>query len=146
MHALAGQRVQVRGERGDEGLALTGLHLGDTALMQYDTADELHVEMAHAHRTGSRLTHHGEGFRQQVIEGLPLLEAGAEFRGLAPEFLIRKGFYFRLQRIDLFDHRLQLFELAFAGIAQQFIEKSHIESTYLPKLIYPVILSCRGGN
>ena len=45
--ALAHQRVQVEGEGRHQGLALAGLHLGDLAVVEHDTADQLDVEMAH---------------------------------------------------------------------------------------------------
>jgi len=46
MNAIAGQGVQIDGQGGDEGLALTGLHLGDLAVVQHHAAHQLHVEMA----------------------------------------------------------------------------------------------------
>ena len=33
MHALAGQRVEIDGKRGDQRLAFAGLHLGDAAVI-----------------------------------------------------------------------------------------------------------------
>ena len=45
--SLAGEGVEEDRERSDEGLALAGGHLGDLALMQDGTADELHVIMDH---------------------------------------------------------------------------------------------------
>jgi hypothetical protein len=42
--ALAGERVQIHGQRGDQRLAFAGLHLRDFAAMQDDAADQLHVE------------------------------------------------------------------------------------------------------
>ena len=48
MHALAGERVEVTPERRDQGLALTGLHLGDLALVQHHRAEDLNIVGAHA--------------------------------------------------------------------------------------------------
>ena len=56
VHALAGERVQEHREGGDEGLSLTGRHLGDAAALllvglegavQDDAADELDIVMDH---------------------------------------------------------------------------------------------------
>ena len=47
VHALAGERVEVDGHGGGEGLALAGLGLGDLALVQHDAAHYLHVEGPH---------------------------------------------------------------------------------------------------
>ena len=44
VHAAGGDRVEVGGQGGDEGLALTGLHLGDVAEVQGRAAHQLHVE------------------------------------------------------------------------------------------------------
>ncbi len=41
---VPGKTVEVERQRGDEGLALTGLHLGDVALVQDDSAHHLDVE------------------------------------------------------------------------------------------------------
>ena len=46
VHALALEGVEVGGERGDQRLALAGLHLGDAALVQDHAADQLDVEVA----------------------------------------------------------------------------------------------------
>ena len=66
--AEAGQRVEVRGQGGDERLALAGGHLGDRALVQDHPAHELHVEVAHAHRAPGRLPDSGEGLGQEVVD------------------------------------------------------------------------------
>ena len=55
------ERVEVGGQRGDEGLALAGLHLGDAALVQHDAADELHVVVPHVQHAAPGLAHDGEG-------------------------------------------------------------------------------------
>ena len=63
--ALAGERVEVGRQRGDERLALTGLHLGDVAEVQGGAAHDLDVEVAHAEGAGGGLADGGEGLRQQ---------------------------------------------------------------------------------
>ena len=44
--ALAFQRIEVERQHRDQGLALTGFHLGDLSLMQDDAAHHLDVEGA----------------------------------------------------------------------------------------------------
>ena len=68
VHAARGDRVEVGGEGRDEGLALTGLHLGDVAEVQGGAAHELHVEVAHAERADGGLAHGRECLGQQVVE------------------------------------------------------------------------------
>ena len=58
--ALARERVEVAGQRGDERLALARLHLGDHATMQGDATDDLDVEVAHAQDAVGRLARRGE--------------------------------------------------------------------------------------
>ena len=50
--AVAGERVEVRRQHGDQGLALTGLHLGDVAHVQRGAAHDLDVEGAQARGPG----------------------------------------------------------------------------------------------
>ncbi len=68
--AVAGQRVQVRGERRDERLALAGPHLRDLALVQRDAADQLDVEVPHLQRAQRGLADERERLGQQRFEVL----------------------------------------------------------------------------
>ena len=47
MHTLAGERIEKHRQGSHEGLALSGGHLRNLSLMQYDTADELHIIVYH---------------------------------------------------------------------------------------------------
>ena len=73
--ALAFERVEVGGQRGDERLAFAGLHLGDLAAVQHHAADELHVEVPHVQHAAAGLADDGEGLGQQVVERLAVGEA-----------------------------------------------------------------------
>ena len=72
VHALAGQRVQVDRQGGDQRLAFAGLHFGDLALVQDHAADQLHVEVAHVEDAAAGFADDGEGFDQEVVEGRAL--------------------------------------------------------------------------
>ena len=94
------ERVQIDGQRGDQRLAFAGLHFGDPALVQHHAADQLHVEMALAQRALGGLAHGGEGFGQEVVEGLavgqPFLERGGQgAQILVVRFLLELGFQAR---------------------------------------------------
>jgi hypothetical protein len=56
MHAFARERVQVCRQGGNERFTFTRTHFGNTALMQTDTADNLHAEMAHIEYARRRLS------------------------------------------------------------------------------------------
>ena len=101
MDALARQGVQVDRRGGDQGLALAGTHLGDAALMQDDPADQLDVEMALAEHPPGRLSHHGEGFLQQLVQGLAAPEALTKFDGLGPQRLVAQRLDVGLEAVDL---------------------------------------------
>ena len=68
MDALAGERVEVARQRGDQRFAFAGFHFGDFALVQHHAADQLHVEMAHVEDPAAGFAHDREGFDQEVVE------------------------------------------------------------------------------
>ena len=101
---LTRQRIQVQGEGGDQGLTFTGLHFGNLALVQHDTADNLHIKGNHVprqlvtahhagrpHQTATRILHRCKGFRQNRIQRFTLCQARLEFNGLLLQFLLRKA-------------------------------------------------------
>ena len=82
MHALASQRIQVYGQRRYQRFTFTGFHLGNTAFVKRDTADHLHVVMAHPHDSTTRLTSGGKRFRKQCVKALAFVIAATKFRSL----------------------------------------------------------------
>ena len=74
--AVAGERVEIARQGGDQRLAFTGLHFGDLALVQNDAADQLDVEVAHVDDAPAGLAHDGKGLGQHVVERLLL---GSDF-------------------------------------------------------------------
>ena len=91
VHALALQRVEVARQRGDQGLALTGLHLGDVAPVQGGAAHQLHVEVTLAKRALGDLAHRGERFGHQAVKLLPVVQALLELAGLRLELVIAQS-------------------------------------------------------
>ena len=108
---LAGQRVEIGGEGRDERLALTGLHLGDGAVVQHHAADELHVEVPHAERAHAAFADDRERLGQKVVERLTVLETLSELDGLAREFLVRERLHRGLEVVDQTDGRFVALEL-----------------------------------
>ena len=47
VHAASAQGIEVDGQRGDQGFALTGGHFGNAPLVQHDAAKQLHVVVHH---------------------------------------------------------------------------------------------------
>ena len=87
------ERVQEQGGRGDEGLALTGLHLGDVAFVEDDRAHHLDVE-----HPLPRLASGPRGWprsREQLVQRLavrqPLTQPGRGLAQLVVERLWKSG-------------------------------------------------------
>ena len=127
VHAPAGERVEVRRQRGDERLALAGLHLGDPAEVQRRAAHELDVEVTLAEHPAGPLAHGREGRREQVVQevdhelfavlGVPALgpgpvDLGAELVGAGPELVVAEPLDLGLERVDLGNDRLDRLEAA----------------------------------
>ena len=122
VHALAGQRVQVRGQGGHQRFALAGLHLGDAPLMQHQTAHHLYAIRAHSQHAGVGFADGGERFGQNVIFGFAILQARAEFIRLGAQLLIRQRLVFIFKGFHGVDRLLQLFDLRVIAAAQQFFD------------------------
>ncbi len=85
--AVAGQRVQVEGQRRDERLALAGLHLGDPAEVECGATHDLDIEVALAERALGRLPHRSERLGEHVVEHLDALFLRVALRQPAPELV-----------------------------------------------------------
>ena len=100
MHAIAGQGIEIDGERRHQRLAFTGAHLGDGAIVEHHAADQLHVEMAHAQHTLAGLAHRGEGRNDQVIERGALGQLGLELLGAGAQLLVAELGQLGFERVD----------------------------------------------
>ena len=102
MDALAGERVEHDGERRGQRLALAGAHLGDRAAVQDHAADQLDVEVAHAHRAPAGLAHEREALGQQVVERLGALAARAlaQLVDALAQLLVGLELELGLERVD----------------------------------------------
>ena len=103
VYTAAGQRIQVRGQCGDQRLAFAGAHFGDLPVVQTHAADQLHVEMAHLQGALARFAHHGERLGHDRVECLALSDALLERRRLRLQLVVRQRGNRGLQRVDLCD-------------------------------------------
>ena len=90
VHALAREAVQVHGQGGDQGLALTRFHLRDTAFVQYHAAHQLHVEVPHVEQAPGDFPRHGKGIRQQTVERRAIIQLLPEGMGAAAQVVERQ--------------------------------------------------------
>ncbi len=119
MDALAGERVEIDRQGGDQGLAFAGLHLRDHAAMQDDAAEQLDVEMALAEHALGGLAHRREGVDEDVVERLAGGEARLQGCGAAAQLVVRHGGKRRLGPVDLVDQGLQAFYETVIGRAEE---------------------------
>ena len=124
--ALALEGVEVGRQGRDQGLALTGLHLGDVAQVQGRPTHDLHVEVPLADGALAGLADRGERLGEDVVEGLTLLEPLAEDVGLGAQLLVGELLEVLLDRVDLCGDALQLLEhAALTGTQQSFEDLGH---------------------
>ena len=135
MDALAGQRVQVGGQRGHQRFAFTGLHLGDAALVQHDAAHQLDGVGAHAQHAVGGLPHGGKRFRQDVVQRLTVGKALLELGGLGLELRVGQGLVRVLQRRDLIHDGIDALQLALAVCSENLGKQSHISVSFPCKRI-----------
>ncbi|OPZ82302.1 MAG: hypothetical protein BWY77_00236 [bacterium ADurb.Bin431] len=134
MGPLAGEGIEIEGHGGDQGLALAGGHLGDLALMEDGSAEDLHVVGDHvpgdllaphqpflADQAAAGLLDHAVGFGEDVIQGFAGIEPVLELMGLGLEFVIAEFFVLGGEGVDLIDDRVEAPDLLLiAGPADQF--------------------------
>ena len=112
VHTLARQRVEVGGQHTGQGLALTGLHLGDVAEVQRRAAHHLDVEVALVEHPPGRLAGDGERLGQQVVEVVAVGDALLELVGLGPQFGVGELLDVVGQGVDIVGHLLQALDHA----------------------------------
>ena len=119
---LARQGVQVQGQRGREGLALTGAHLRHPALVQGHATHQLHIEVAHLQDTAAAFPGHGEGLGQDVVDGGPSGQLGAQVGSLGLQGLVAEGLHLGLKSVDGADLGPQPLQLPIVLGADEFLE------------------------
>ena len=131
MHALAGEGVEIGGERRDKGLAFAGAHLGDRALMQNHPANELNIEMPLAEGAARRFPYRCESRHEQIVKALAGGEVLPERLGSPGEFGIGELQHFGLKRVDSRDSRPVSLEPAIVRRSENLFREGaqHYETT-----------------
>ncbi len=93
-------RVEVERRRGDEGLALTGLHLGDVAFVKDDAAHHLDVEHPLLGFAPARLAHSCECLEEKLLQRLAVLEPLPELGCLPAKLVVGERLELRFERRD----------------------------------------------
>ena len=124
MCAASGQSIQVHRRRGYKRFTFTGLHLRNLALMQHNTANQLHVIMPHIQHALTRFTHGRKRLGQNIIQRCAVIQHFAEsFRLILQDFIAhaRDDFFLPINTID---NRLNLAHRALMAGAEQSFKKS----------------------
>ena len=103
--ALALEGVEVGRQRGDEGFAFAGDHLGDVAAVQDDAAEDLHVEVPHVLGAAAGLAAGGERLGQQVVELCALGQPFAQLRRHRLQLLVAERPHLLFEVVDLRQQR-----------------------------------------
>ena len=125
VHALAGQGVQVGGQGGHQGLAFTGLHLGNGAAVQGNAAHDLHREVLHAQHTPGSFAADSKGIGQDIIQRLTVCQPLFQGRGLRLQLGIGHRLILCFQCQHLFGNGIDLFQLPVREAAKEFFSKGH---------------------
>ena len=134
VYALAGQCVQISGKGSHKGLAFTGLHLCDTALMQDDTADDLYTVMTHTEFAPCCFTAGGKCLRQKLVERFAVLVALLEFVCLGAQLVVGQLFELLFECVHFIRNGVDLFQLVRRVRAENFGQKiSHYFSSAFQK-------------
>ena len=112
--ALSGQGVEVSGQGCHQGLAFTGLHLGDTALMEDHAAHQLHPVGPHSQHPDGRLPRSGKGFGKNIVQALAISQAFFEPGRLGGQLRIGESLILRLQGFDLINDGIDLLQFPVA--------------------------------
>ena len=120
MDAGAREAVQIHRQSGGEGLAFAGFHFRNLAAMEYDAANQLHVEMAHFQNSSAGFAHRREGFDEQVVERRSSGQLVAEFLGLGGEFRVAQRAHGGLEIVDQRHQRLDALDLALVLSTENF--------------------------
>ena len=96
-----GERVQIQRQARDERLALTGLHLGDVALVEHDPAHQLDVEEPLTRLALARLADRRERLVEDVVERLAVRNPLPELGALGVELRVAQRLEVGLERGDV---------------------------------------------
>ena len=126
VYTLSFQCVQIRRQDTGLGFTFTGLHLGDTALMDNDTTEDLNFIVLLVQNTACSFSGNGKCFAEDVVQGLAFRQAILKLLRLCAQLLI--GFCHHLFPVpeDLIQKRAQRLDLALAVGSEDLLNQSHV--------------------
>ena len=118
VYAFACEGVEVRRKGSNQGFTFTGFHLGNTSLVQDDSADYLYGEVLHSKHTPARLAACGKCVGKNIIESLAVCKSFFEKNGLVFKLALAHLSILVLEREHLVANRLNALNLALAVVAE----------------------------
>ena len=122
MNAIARERVEVRGHRGNEGFTLARFHFGYSPLVKYDTAHKLNAEGTLAQHSRCRLAYGRKCIGKNIVERFAAVKARAQRGCHVAQSRIAHSGIFICQSLDLSDRGLYLFYLLGTVRSEYFFE------------------------
>ena len=122
MYALAGERVEVGGKRGNERFTFTCFHFGNTSLMKYNTADNLNIKVLHAEHSPACLAHYRERFGEKVVKTFAVCKTLLELGRFRLQLRVRKSGHFILKSYYLIRDRIDFLKLSVGICAEYFVK------------------------
>ena len=97
VNALSGQRIQISCNTCNQSFTFTGLHFGNTPLMQDNCTNDLYRERFFSKDTVSRFTNRRQSLRFHAFQSFAVFQTISEFIGFFFEICIRKSCIFLIQ-------------------------------------------------
>ena len=88
VHAFTGQGIQVCRKNRNQSFSFAGLHLGDSALMQDNSADNLYREGLHPEHAPRGLSRRGKSVGKDIVQCLPVGKTLLQSRCLPPKLFV----------------------------------------------------------
>ena len=114
MNSLARERVEICGHSRAERFTLTSLHLGNSTLMKYDTADDLNSEGTLTENSLVCLSYRRKRIGKYIVKRLAVGKSLLESCRRCRELGVGHIFIFFTERINKIRHLFYLFKLSFA--------------------------------
>ena len=125
VHALSRERVEIGRQGRDQRLAFARLHFGDTALIQSDAADDLHMIVFEFKNAPRRFPDDRKRVKEDIVQRFALGEPFFEDRRLSAQLRVAHRGVFGFERLDLFRHLVQLTKAAPAVAVEHIVDESH---------------------
>jgi len=125
VHTGTGEGIEVHRHRRHQGLAFTGLHLGDPVAVEHRSTHHLDVEVPLPEHALRRLPDHGIRLRLDVLECGAVGEPGAELGGLGEQRLVGEGVDGGFEGADGGDDSLVLLQLLSLARAEDSLQQGH---------------------